>query len=377
MKKVTKIGFLVLFLVFIGPIIGNKFIKTSVSDLDKIDQQMIIDMTTFNQTVVDKGEVWPGFKVLDYPILAINQSKWINQFYAFNFKKTSPIGSKVLHQNSQSDSMQVSRYANTYPQVIPLNLAIGNFSTTGSQKKINQNKPVFFIKYNQDNFVEMPPGNQFIIFTMHEAFHFYAQNSWQDGHPNQIDLSIDDLALLGLSYKLLDKLNQSNLNDEEMLSLLQDYTTVYEERKKENLKYLTEEAKKEVIESTASYVGRQSGKRINKKYEILEFENGGKPTFYEVFQTMGKGDFGTDFIVDFSLYNTGNVLANSLDKLNEKQWKNQLNEQTKEKSISFYDLIKNYLTENTRKKTLEQIKLENDFTRIQEDAKQLHAKINE
>ncbi|MGY3765566.1 hypothetical protein ACWOAH_03310 [Vagococcus vulneris] len=380
MKKKTKISFFILsliFIIFIGPIVGNKFIKTSVSSLNKTDRQMITDMTTFNQSLIDKGEIWPNFNVTDYPIITINQSKWLNRFYAFNFKKTSSIGSKELTQSNQNIAVPVSRYASTYPQVIPLNLAIGNFSTTGSRKNIDQNKPVFFIKYTQDNFTAMPPGNQFIIFTMHEAFHFYAQNCWQDGQPNQIDLTVDDLSLLGLSYKLLDKLNQSNLKNEEVLSLLQEYITVYEERQKTNPDYLIEEAKKETIESTASYVGRESGKRINKKYDILEFENGGKPTFYEVFQAMGNGDFGTEFLVDFSLYNTGNVLANSLDKLNKQQWKEHLNQNTKEKSISFYDLIKNYLNDNTRQKTLEQIKTENEFKKIQEEAIHVHAKINQ
>ncbi|MDT2813337.1 hypothetical protein [Vagococcus carniphilus] len=380
MDKRTKIGFLLLcvvFIIFIGPIVGNKLIKTSVSSLDKTDRQMITDMTTFNQSLIDNGEIWPNFNVTDYPIIAINQSKWLNRFYAFNFKKTSTIGSKELTQSNQNISVSVNRYASTYPQVIPLNLAIGNFSTTGSRKTIDQNKPVFFIKYNQDNFKAMPPSNQFIIFTMHEAFHFYAQKNWPDGHPNQIDLTIDDLALLGLSYKLLDKLNQPNIKNDEVLSLLQEYVEVYEERQKMNPDYLKEEAKKEVIESTASYVGRQSGKRINKKYDILEFENGGKPTFYEVFQAMGNGEFGTDFLIDFSLYNTGNVLANSLDKINEQQWKEHLNQNTKEKSISFYDLVKTYVNDSIHQKPLEKIKVENDFNKIQEEASQLYSQINQ
>lgn len=296
----------------------------------------------------------------------INRTGVLNTYYAVNFKNTNKIGAKNINLELLDETnLTLSRYNFLYPSVIPLNFSFGNFSTTGSNRIIDQNKPVFYLKYDKANFEKYPPSNQLIIFLAHEAFHYYHQTNWTDGNPNIDTLNKEYLSLIGLSYKILDDLNQPDLSTKETLELLQKYTVVSKEKENLNKDYFQNESKKEMIESTASYVGRKAGKLVGKEYNILEFENGGNPKFYEVFTTMSQGEFGTDFITDFSLYNTGNVLANSLDQIDSELWKKELNNQTKEQPIFFSDLIDLYLENNpVQKADLNQVKSEYDYSDI-------------
>lgn len=374
-KKIVWVVAILLVLVILVGIVGNLTLKTKEKQLSQVDQKMMTDLEKLNQSLAEKP-LWPDFKLNEYPLLLINKSNIIKTYYAANFEKTNSIGAKAIDLGDEKET-KISRYSPLYPSILPMNFSLGNFSTTDSTKAIDKNEPVFYFKYDKNNFATQPPGNQFIIILTHEAFHFYQQKNWADGQPDSHQLAQDDLALLGLSYKILDELNQPILAENKILALLQDYLTVSNERQKLNKSYVAEESKKEVIEGTASYAGREAGKRIDKDYKILEFENGGQPTFYEVFETMSRGDFGTDFIVDFGLYNSGNVLANSLDKIEETTWKEKLNQQTKENVVSFVDVIELYLQKypTDSAKNLKQIKEKYQFEIINQQAKNLKSQL--
>ncbi|MBO0428286.1 hypothetical protein JZO82_03825 [Vagococcus fluvialis] len=365
MKKKWLIGIGLLSLILILVTVSNLLFQTKLEKLSEVDKEMVQDLNTLNTKLKDE-ELWPGFNLDEYPLIMINRTGVLNTYYAVNFKNTNKIGAKNINLELLDETnLTLSRYNFLYPSVIPLNFSFGNFSTTGSNRIIDQNKPVFYLKYDKTNFEKYPPSNQLIIFLAHEAFHYYHQTNWTDGNPNIDTLNKEYLSLIGLSYKILDDLNQPNLSTKETLELLQKYTVVSKEKENLNKDYFQDESKKEMIESTASYVGRKAGKLVGKEYNILEFENGGNPKFYEVFTTMSQGEFGTDFITDFSLYNTGNVLANSLDQIDSELWKKELNNQTKEQPIFFSDLIDLYLENNpVQKVDLNQIKSEYDYSDI-------------
>lgn len=365
MKRKWNISIGLISLIVVLITISNLFFQTKLDKLPRIDKKMIQDLNVLNTKLKDE-ELWPDFNLDKYPMMLINRTGILNTYYAVNFKESNKIGAKIINLETLDETnLTLSRYNFLYPTVIPLNFSFGNFSTTGSNKVIDGNKSVFYLKYDKKNFEKYPPGNQLIIYLAHEAFHYYHQDNWTDGNPNIETLNTEYLSLIGLSYKILDDLNQPKLSAKENLKLLQKYAVVSKEKEKVNKEYFLDESKKEVIEGTAEYVGRKAGNLVGKEYKILEFENGGNPDFYEVFTTMSRGEFGTDFITGFSLYNTGNVIANTLDQIDSDLWKKELNNQTKDKPISFLDLIHLYLENNpVQKKDLHQIKSEYDYSDI-------------
>ena len=341
--------FLVLFLVWfvltLFFVIKNQF-STNFKDLSKDNQIVLQEMEDYYKAY-KKKKIWAGYDLNKYSFLAVNGRG--GEAYLINPKESvDSIFAKEIKMPSDFE-VKVYRIAEMSPSL---------YKTYGVEK-FNLldvcNNEVFYLRYNKDRNID--DGNydayHFITFLSHEAFHNQVQPSWGNeelgGRFSTESLTDKDKRILAIRYDILQNIQEEIWKETANLDILKEnikkYIVESEKLEKSNPTYFKDETMEETFEGTANYVSSKASKAANYKYNVTCFSDskGQKIEhipFNKLMPLIEDGKMDISRISSDWVYASGGLWCEVLDKLGNTNWQIQLNNQTTEKPVTLYDLIK-------------------------------------
>lgn len=344
MKKILKKVFLIIILLYFG-IIGSNFFNGKFEDLSQLDQNVLKEFAQFSKS----PPLWKNYELKDRSLLFINKGV-LGHAYIINPKnKPSGLFAKEIDIPGGGKAYRIS---GLLPGVLKIKLDPGNFNSIEDNFIFKANPkilgtPVYFLKYNEESITEKNSSSHFMPFLAHEAFHFYMQKNWQEGSRFKGKLSDKDIELIGEEYNVLAKMQKAKLENKKVNweNLAKEYVKIMDERIKENPSYLKDEMAMETIEGTATYVGIKAAKDVDYDFGVMYFSNKKNVSFQEVIPAVKSGAIQKNFLADRMPYETGAQLCFLLDNLGVSDWQGKLNEQSKDKPVLLYDLIREAVEE--------------------------------
>ena len=342
--------FLVLFLVWfvltLFFVIKNQF-STNFKDLSKDNQIVLQEMEDYYKAY-KKKKIWAGYDLNKYSFLAVNGRG--GEAYLINPKESvDSIFAKEINMPSDS-AVKVYRIAAMSPTLYKTYL-LSKFNTLG---ELYTNE-VFYLRYEKVANIDdgAYDSYHFITFLSHEAFHNQVQTSWGNEHLggrfSTESLTDKDKELLATRYDILQTIQEEVWKETSNLELLKQnikkYIVESEKLKKSNPAYFKDETMAETFEGTATYVSAKASKAANYKYNVTCFSDpkGQKIEhipFNKLMPLIQNGQMDISSIPSNWIYSSGGLWCEVLDKLGNTNWQIQLNNQTTEKPVTLYDLIK-------------------------------------
>ena len=377
-KKITAI--ILILVLIIGIIVGNKFFKTNYENLTENNKILLDDLNRLYENTDE--EIWKGFDIKSLPVLFVEKGEKFNfGNNTVNLIRKNALGLNLenmedkwyaseINNPYKSNLGDIYRVSSLYPKSFKTLNPMGNFLSIGSNMDIGNNKNVYMIKYNSKNIDNNKASKNIIPFYIHELFHYTLQENWNiNDEEIIINNDIDYLELLGLEYYILDDIKDNLDSREDLEKSLIDYILVSEKRKKLDENQFIKEKYFETIEGTATYVAMISSEKIDKPFTYLE---GGKKVedryFKNLFNIVGNYDGYLDEL-KWARYDSGALITKSLDKLNI-DYQDKIN-----RDNTIYDEVKNYIVNNHN---LEKIEIRDiyDLENIKKDALKIKDKLN-
>lgn len=342
--KIVVINILVFVaIIMFSTVIWNQF-YARYEELNETDRQILNELDQYCKNTKIK-DIWKEFELGDKTILAMED--FFGSAYIINpTNKIHSIFAKEIKMPAESQ-IEVYRIVPIAPQLLQFKFD-GNFNEIGKQYRIYGND-VYYTKYNEiDSVNKQFASTHYITFLNHEAFHYYMQKHWANGNIYSTDdMSKEDQELLYEEYEILGKIQKELLNknkkQEIFLKYTREYVSIVEERLKNNPVYVKQEMDRETAEGTSTYVGIKASELVGYDYGVMYFDNVKDVPFSDLRRTVESGQFDIRYLADRIPYETGALLCFLMDQLEIPDWQEQLNGQTKQKQITLYSIIRNYV----------------------------------
>ncbi|MEG2484389.1 MAG: hypothetical protein RSB51_02845 [Clostridia bacterium] len=308
--KILKILVGILIVCIAWDFLANKLFKRDFADISDTDKAMFNELSkVFSVYKNSTEEIWSTFKLNEMPVILSGSSPYI-----INLDELKGKGYvQKIEMPAELNLPTVYRLCNYTPNLYKL-----FFFNTSGEIEIKE-KTVPYIKYNENSFkVSTASKEYFTNFLNAKVFSSYMQKEYASSKGiKKYPKDVENYALLALEYTLLDKIdNEKNIDS--LNTLLKEYVTVRSERIRK-FPQLKEEEKLEDIYGSQMYVAGKVNEKLNrplKEYNTLKIID--KYTSH-INSKEGRKYFTLDSFSD-----TGNILANTLDKLNI-DWKKDLN----------------------------------------------------
>ncbi|WP_445449152.1 hypothetical protein [Enterococcus lactis] len=344
---------LVLFSVWIGLmtffIIKNQF-GTSYEDLSKSSQTGLREIEDYYETY--KNElVWAGYDLNKYSFLIVNGRG--GEAYLINPKKSiSSIFAKEIKMPSDSKVI-VYRIAAMTPSLYKT-YGLAKFNTFDENVNVFGNE-VFYLRCKKDENINDGNYNSyyFITFLAHEAFHNQVQKFWGNenlgGRFSTESLTSKDKKILAIRYDILENIQEEvwkeSPNLDRLKENIQKYISESEKLKDSNPSYFKDETMEETFEGTANYVSVKASKAANYQYNVTSYsdskgQNMKHIQFNKIMPFVETGQMEISSISTNWVYLSGGLWCEVLDKIGNTTWQIQLNNQSTEKPVTLYDIIK-------------------------------------
>ncbi|KRN88598.1 hypothetical protein IV53_GL000563 [Ligilactobacillus ceti DSM 22408] len=318
---------------------GAKF-----TDLDQNDQQVLIEYEKLAQSTKKQGPLWEGYDLTDQPLVFINQGFGKSAYVVNPKQPVSKLWAKEIKMPAKYNTKKVYRISSLTPKMIWTKRTLGNFNTIGEKIKIlGQN--VYCLQYGSENLQPKYSANHFAPYLAHEAFHYYMQNNWSPSDRFDGELSQNGIKLLKQEYAVLSQIKAqlAHGSHDKLFQLADNYVAIVKQRLVENPDYVQKELTMATIEGTASYVGIQAAQRVGYDYGVMYFDNVKNVDFNEVIPMLEKKGIDRSFLRNRMPYETGALVCELLAKLNVPHWQQKLNQQTIQKQVTLYDVLKDYV----------------------------------
>lgn len=347
--QIFLVLFSVWFVVTLFFTIKNQF-NTNYKDLSKSNQTMLQEIEDYYKAYKNK-QVWAGYDLNKYSFLVVNGRG--GEAYLINPQKT--VNSLFAKEINMPSNFKLKVYRIT--AMAPLlykTYGLGKFNALNERMVICDND-VFYLRYQKDENINDGEydSSHFITFLSHEAFHNQVQPSWGnkglDGRFSTETLTVKDKKILATRYDILQNIQEEVWREKTNLNILKENVKKYivesEKLKNSNPSYFKDETMAETFEGTANYVSAKASKAANYNYNVTSFNssNGQKLEhipFNEIMPFIENGQMDISRISTDWIYSSGGLWCEVLDKLGNTTWQTQLNNQTTEKPVTLYDLIK-------------------------------------
>lgn len=349
-KRSLLLAVAAFFLIYTA-LVASNFFENSYDALNTTDQAVLSELNTLFNSEKEKN-IWMDYRLLDHTILAINTEGVLHYAYLVNpEKEVHSLFAREI-QLPVDFSIKVYRISAVFPQMAQF-LLPSNFNTIGTHYSVCGND-VYFTKFNADSFGKKYDSRHYITFLSHEAFHYFMQNDWAGGERfDTSELTAADLELMVPLYEtykeLLDELEKTPVDKEKIIELAKRYVAISSERYQANPTYMKAEALAETAEGTATYIGLHASEAVGYDFGIMTV-NGPNNEKTElpvdlIVPMLKDGRLDKSTIASNFVYDTGALLCELLDALEVTDWQKRLNNQTKEKTVTLYSLIADYVSE--------------------------------
>ncbi len=348
----------------------NKIYRVVYEKMDTIDKKMFEELSKiyekFNES---SSNLWNNnYKFNEKPLILIrtNREKGIVRKYSYvinveEFKNS--IFSKKVNIPDYLKLPTVYRVNNLNLNMISTWIP-SNFGTVN----INTNK-VFYFKYNPQMMENPELYFDFSSFLLHESFHTYNQKNWiydeNDGeYVENYPVNIENYALMGVEFKLLDKCMESN-NKSEISKYLRQWTLIRNYRYKKWPQLLAE-TNTEAIEGTARYIEYKYSKLSGGKLTVLA--NKEAPyhvTFIHAYNCIADNIAESPAYLERPIkYETGAAVCLIMDKLNI-EWKKYIEDSREKRGKTQYEILKYYYDISYKNyDEISNVKSENDYEEL-------------
>lgn len=349
----TSLLFLILFSVWMGLtlffIIKNQF-DVNYKNLSKSNQMVLKEFEDYYR-ISRKKPVWAGYDLDKYSFLVVNDRggeaylinprNQVNSIFAKEIKMPRGFGVKVYRIAAMTPSLY-----KTY--------GLGSFNTLNEHVDVCNNE-VFYLRYKKDQIINDGEydSRHFITLLSHEAFHNQVQQAWGNeglGGRFSTELLTDkEKKILAIRYGILQSIQDEVWKEPSDLSIIkakaQEYITESEKLRKLNPSYFKNEMLAELFEGTANYVSAKASKATNYRYNVTCYSD---PTgkkmehipFNEIMPLIESRQMPISSISTNWVYSSGGLWCEVLDKLGSTSWQVRLNNQTNQKPVTLYDLVK-------------------------------------
>lgn len=326
-------------------IIKNNFFSTNYDQLNKTDREMLAEYNRLYEKIAEDN-LWADFDLADKTILALPRGS-LNAYLINSKDFIDDLFAQKITMPNNFKLRSVYRIVPIVPEILKIRLDVfSNFNTIDSTHTIFNNN-IYYIKYDNSSFKKVFSSTHFSLLLAHESFHYYMQNNWKILNIPENTLSEKDINILKEEYDVLDKIrNEISLsgNKEKLIYYSKQYVDIVSRRIMENKEYVLSEISKETAEGTAQYLTIKTAKLIGYDYGVMYFDNKKNVPFSEVYKQLEAGNLKNDFLYSRMPYETGAQLCFLFDALNIPNWQKKLNNQTLEKPINLYDILRDYLT---------------------------------
>lgn len=329
-------------IIFIGK---NKFFHTAYNQLSETDQKMLTEYNALCEAF-QKEQLWEDFDLENKTILAVSKDSFST--YMLNPSNVPKnILSKKINMPEDFTLQSVYRIAPITPHILKIRLDFASsFNTIGDIVSIFNNE-VYFVKYDAEtSFEKVNQSDHFAPFLTHESFHYYMQNDWKQYDRPHTELDDEGMQLFEQQYELLDLISEelrSGASKEVLIDYAKQYVAAVAKRIENNEKYVLDELAHETTEGTAQYLSIKAAEVVGYDFGVMYFDNVKNVPFVDVFRQIEAGNLGVEFLANRMPYETGAQLCLLLDELQVPNWQGKLNEQTIEKSIYLYEVLKDYI----------------------------------
>lgn len=335
-----------LVLAVVIPAALNRISSSRFDDLDETDRKVLTELNTYIDSE-RRHSIWQEYRLGDHAILAIHGR--LGRAYLVNpAKEVNSLFAKKV-ELPESYSITAYRISATTPQLLPF-LLKGNFNTVGDEPKL-LGSAVYFTRYTDDSVTGSCKSDHYITFLTHESFHYYMQGKWTAaGRFDTSNLTDKDLDLLEAEYKVLAQMQEAlekGADKAELQKLAKAYVQAADARFAASPAYMKQETQAETEEGTATYIGVQASQRVGYDFGIMRFASANsEPTqtyFDSVVPLIREGKMDRFAIATDMVYESGGLLCQMLDALGIPGWQRQLNAQTKERPVTLYDILNDYV----------------------------------
>ncbi|MFP3835604.1 hypothetical protein [Chryseobacterium sp. SIMBA_028] len=346
LKKIAKliaITFItVIASVFIFTIIIKRIPAEKYNQLDQTDKEMFDELTVqykiFNQS---PDHLWTSAYHYDKePLILIrsdkNKSIW-NYIYLINASKLIDT-TKYKKIHFPNNPYLTDVYATTSLGLTSLEYWFPSAFTYTTL----DNKQVLAFKYYPELFKKEFTFPDFKYFSMHEAFHLYAQKNWLYDHNSKdyianYPYTKEHFNLLDKEYALLDK--GLKTTDPEQLDIVMKQWVEIRNIRYKKWPQLLGETYSEAIEGTARYLEYKYSDMINEPRYFITNNNGDIISFTQGLQLIQKNPESYSFLERNASYDKGAALGYILDRL-DPLWKNKIEDSTNHKGLTQYQILK-------------------------------------
>lgn len=339
---------LIILLVFGIFLIGkNKLMNTNYEQLNPTDKKMLTEYNRFYSECLEEN-IWKDFNLEKKTILTISKDT-LNTYLINPTNIPKNIFSKKIDMPNDFKLQSVYRIAPVTPQILKIKLDfVSDFNTIAKNYSVFDND-VYFIKYDNETSFEMKnQSSHFTPLLVHESFHYYMQNDWkQYARPNN-KLNDEGMELFKKQYVILDQISNainSNVDKKILINYAQQYVEIVSKRIKNNEQYVLLELAHETAEGSAQYLSIKAAKIVGYDLDVMYFDNVTNVPFSDVFNQIQAGNLGLEFLANRMPYETGAQLCQLFDALNIPNWQEKLNNQTIDKPVYLYDILKEYLAD--------------------------------
>ncbi|MDU6522132.1 hypothetical protein [Clostridium sp.] len=374
-KKIFKIAIIPIFLLAILSVITNKLIKKDFDSLNKMDQNMLNQLSQVYEIYNNKSkDIWKeGYTFNDIPLVLtpVNKDRGIIHSYSYVIgvnKLENSILAKKIKIPEEMNLPPVYRVVSIHPSLYQTWLPI-NFSFTDIG-----DKHAMLFKYNPNSANASDEEKSYKYFLMHEAFHEYRQVPlWKNINDLQSVIFIEErneeqYQLLLTEIAILDKARNTN-NKDELLDILSDFVTVRDIRYNK-FEYMKQEKKVETLEGCAQYIEYRYSKSVGESVFPL-FDTSEETTKLtdifnmESLEILIDKKYLNGFMDKDLYYYIGALEGIFLDKL-QISWKDRV-----ENNELIYDIIKSEIEEKTshNRKNIEDIKKEYGYNNFSTQSK--------
>ncbi|MCS3529578.1 hypothetical protein [Chryseobacterium sp. JUb7] len=334
---VLLIGSVLLFIILI-----KKMPEGEYSKLDPTDKKMFDELTLQYKTFHEKpDQIWTSSYHYDQePLIVIRSQK--NKFiwrYIYLINASKYINTKKFKK--------INFPGNPYLKDVYAATSLGNLSGEywfpgAFTYSFLKDKNVLAFKYYPELFEKEGSFPDFKYFSMHEAFHIYAQKDWtydKEGkdHITNYPFNKEHFDLLRKEYSLLDK-GLKTSDTTELNMIMKEWVKI---RKKRYKKWpqLINETNSEAIEGTARYIEYKYSDLIGKTRPFITDNSGKVISFSQGLEMILKDKANYSFLTRTASYDKGAALGYILDKL-DPLWKNKIEDSPSHKGLTPYEILK-------------------------------------
>lgn len=383
MNKPLKLSLFAVIIIWIaillGSIILNKSYHTKFDSLDKVDQQMLQELSIIYKSFeTSSNKLWDEkyhFEKQPLILIRTNKDRGLirKEAYALNvegiensiFAKEIQIPKSLhlpkIYRLSRFDVRTLSTW---FPS---------NFGTVNMK-----NNKIFYFKYHPNMLSNPDLYFDFPSFLLHESFHTYKQKDWLydangEEHIENYPINKENYALMGLEFKLLDQAMRDK-NPETIKQNLHDWTLV---RKYRYHKWpqLIGETKTEAIEGSARYIEYRYSNLTGGNLTVLATKQAPYHiTFLEAFNFIANGQGASPAFLERPIrYETGSALELLMDQANI-PWKEMIEDNPMKRGKTQYEILTSYFkvddVTNLENK-IKEIKESNDYQTLLEQGEKI------